>query len=117
MVASPGAVNLEPFDPSSKYGPAFAPQDAKIWNPMKKMMQGDKLTGGTLSGATDPATYCAMANAGYDFIWTEMQHDPHDWHAGANLSTRGQFLEHVRGAYAPAKNKQQRCQILNTTFA
>ena len=47
-----------------------------------KMMQGGKVTGGTLFSATDPAIYCAMANAGYDFIWTEMQHDPRDWESG-----------------------------------
>ncbi len=29
--------------------------------------------------ATDPATYCAFANAGYDFIWMEMQHNERDW--------------------------------------
>ena len=71
MVAPPGAVNQGPFDPSTwKYGPAFnPPAGAKIWNPVKlKMMQGGKVTGGTLFSATDPATYCAMANAGYDFI-------------------------------------------------
>ena len=67
-----------------KYGTAFdAPAGSKIWNPVKlKMMQGGKVTGGTLFSATDPATYCAMANAGYDFIWTEMQHDQRDWENG-----------------------------------
>jgi 2-keto-3-deoxy-L-rhamnonate aldolase RhmA len=78
----PGAVNQGPFDPATwKYGPAFnAPAGSKTWNPVKlKMMQGGKVTGGTVFGATDPSTYCAMANAGYDFIWTEMQHDQHDW--------------------------------------
>jgi hypothetical protein len=60
--------------------------DAKIWNPAKlKLMQGGKVTGGTVFSATDPATYCAMANAGYDFIWTEMQHDQHDWQAVARM--------------------------------
>jgi 2-keto-3-deoxy-L-rhamnonate aldolase RhmA len=82
MVAPPGAVNQGPFDPTSwKYGPAFnPPAGAKIWNPVRlKMMQGGKVSGGTLFSATDPATYCAMAAAGYDFIWTEMQHDSRDW--------------------------------------
>ena len=76
--APAGAVNQGPFDPATwKYGPAFnPPPGSKIWNPVKlKMMQGGKVTGGTVFSATDPATYCAMANAGYDFIWTEMQHD------------------------------------------
>ncbi len=86
--APPGAVNQGPFDPATwKYGPAFnPPADAGIWNPVKlKMMQGGKVTGGTLFSATDPSTYCAMANAGYDFIWTEMQHDQHDWQAVARM--------------------------------
>src|SRR6266480_5386954 len=49
--APAGAVNQGPFDPSTwKYGNAFdAPPGAKIWNPAKlKMMQGGKVTGGTL---------------------------------------------------------------------
>src|SRR3989441_9873698 len=84
QVGPPGAVNQGPFDPATwKYGTAFdAPAGAKVWNPVKlKMMQGGKVTGGTLFNSTDPAIYCAMANAGYDFIWTEMQHDTRDWGA------------------------------------
>jgi 2-keto-3-deoxy-L-rhamnonate aldolase RhmA len=50
-----------------------------------KLKAGGKVTGGTVFSATDPATYCAMANAGYDFIWTEMQHDQHDWQAVARM--------------------------------
>jgi len=83
-----GAVNSGPFDPATwKYGTAFdAPAGSKVWNPAKaKLMQGGKVTGGTVFGATDPSTYCAMANAGYDFIWTEMQHDQHDWQAVARM--------------------------------
>lgn len=86
--APAGAVNQGPFSPGTwKYGSAFAaPPASKIWNPVKlKMMQGGKVTGGTLFSATDPATYCAMANAGYDFIWTEMQHDQRDWGSVARM--------------------------------
>jgi 2-keto-3-deoxy-L-rhamnonate aldolase RhmA len=83
MKAAPaGAVNTGPFDASAwKYGSNFNPPPAsKIWNPVKlKMMQGGKVTGGTLFASSDASTYCAMANAGYDFIWTEMQHNPRDW--------------------------------------
>jgi hypothetical protein len=62
------------------------PPGSKIWNPVKlKMMQGGKVTGGTLFSSTDPAIYCSMANAGYDFIWTEMQHDQRDWQAVARM--------------------------------
>jgi 2-keto-3-deoxy-L-rhamnonate aldolase RhmA len=84
----PGAVNQGPFDMAKwKYGHDFdAPEGAKIWNPVKiKMMQGGKVTGGTLFNSTDPAVYCAMANSGYDFIWTEMQHNERDWSAVARM--------------------------------
>jgi 2-keto-3-deoxy-L-rhamnonate aldolase RhmA len=87
-MAPPGAVNQGTFDPATwKYGPAFdSPTGAGIWNPAKlKMLQGGKVTGGTLFSATDPAIYCAMANAGYDFVWTEMQHDQRDWNQAARM--------------------------------
>jgi 2-keto-3-deoxy-L-rhamnonate aldolase RhmA len=87
-VAPPGSVNSGPFSAATwKYGTAFAPPPgAKIWNPVKlKMLQGGKVTGGTLFAATDPSTYCAMANAGYDFIWTEMQHSERDWESAARM--------------------------------
>lgn len=82
QVAPPGAVNQGPFDNANwKYGSAFTPPPgAKIWNPAKlKLMQGGKLVGGTVRGVAAPSTYCAMANAGYDFIWTEMQHEGASW--------------------------------------
>ncbi len=84
----PGSINSGAFDPATwKDGPAFdAPAGAKIWNPAKlKLQQGGKVTGGTVFGATDPSTYCAMANAGYDFIWTEMQHGQTDWNQVARM--------------------------------
>jgi 2-keto-3-deoxy-L-rhamnonate aldolase RhmA len=83
-IAPPGAVNQGTLDPAKwKYGPAFdPPPNAQIWNPvMIKMMKGEKVTGGTVFSTDSPETYCAMANAGYDFIWTEMQHDSRDWGA------------------------------------
>jgi len=86
--APSGAVNQGPFDPTTwKYGGAFnPPAGAKIWNPVKiKLMQGGKVTGGTVRDVADANTYCAMANAGYDFIWTEMQHDQRDWQAASRL--------------------------------
>src|SRR5712692_1396610 len=53
--------------------PAASP---KIYNTAKlKMMQGKQLIGGTVS-SPDPNIYCAMANAGFDFTWIEMQHSP-----------------------------------------
>jgi 2-keto-3-deoxy-L-rhamnonate aldolase RhmA len=84
----PGADNMGALDPATwKRGTRFdAPAGSKIWNPVKlKMMQGQKVTGGTVFSATDPLTYCAMANAGYDYIWTEMQHDQRDWSQAARM--------------------------------
>ena len=75
QTAPAGAVNQGPLDPATwKYGPAYdTTADSGIWNPiMIKMMKGEKVTGGTVFSTDTPATYCAMANAGYDFIWTEM---------------------------------------------
>ena len=86
--APPNAANVGPFDASTwKYGTAWnPPPNSKIWNPVKlKMMQGGKVTGGTLFAAADASTYCAMANAGYDFIWTEMQHNARDWDSVARM--------------------------------
>ena len=99
--APQGAVNQGPFDPATwKYGTAFsAPPGAKVWNPVKlKMQQGGKVTGGTLFTATDASTYCAMANAGYDFIWTEMQHDQRDWQAVARMWRTCPHAKAVPGA-------------------
>lgn len=98
--ALPGAANVGPFDMNSwKYGPAWnPPPNAKIWNPVKlKMMQGGKVTGGTLFGASDPSTYCAMANAGYDFIWTEMQHNARDWDSVARMWRTCPYAKAVPG--------------------
>ena len=86
--APAGAANQGAFDAATwKFGPATAaPAGSKLWNPAKiKLQQGGKVTGATLFGATDPSVYCAMANAGYDFIWTEMQHDQKEWQAVARM--------------------------------
>jgi 2-keto-3-deoxy-L-rhamnonate aldolase RhmA len=111
--APEGAVNQGAFDPKTwKYGPAFnPPTDAKIWNPVKlKMMRGEKTTGGTLFTATDPAIYCAMANAGYDFIWTEMQHDQRDWNQVARMwrtCPHAKAVPGARVAYADEREIQR----------
>jgi 2-keto-3-deoxy-L-rhamnonate aldolase RhmA len=71
-----------------EYGPRNdleAGQQAEIWNPaMRKLMEGGPLIGGTVR-ATDPRTYCAMADAGYDFIWTEKQHEATEWEQAARM--------------------------------
>jgi 2-keto-3-deoxy-L-rhamnonate aldolase RhmA len=110
--APPGAVNVGPFDMNAwKYGTNFnPPAGSKIWNPVKlKMMQGGKVTGGTLFSSTDPETYCAMANAGYDFIWTEMQHNARDWEQVARMwraCPHAKAVPGVRVAYTDEREIQ-----------
>lgn len=45
-----------------------------VYNTVKqKLAEGRSVVGGTVDTA-DPEIYCAVANAGFDFIWIEMQH-------------------------------------------
>src|SRR5204862_7218753 len=110
--APSGAVNQGAFAPATwKYGTAFdAPPNSKVWNPVKlKMQAGGKVTGGTVFNATDPSTYCAMANAGYDFIWTEMQHNDRDWESVARMwrtCPNAKAVPGVRVAYTDEREIQ-----------
>jgi 2-keto-3-deoxy-L-rhamnonate aldolase RhmA len=57
---------------------AAAPQKtpAPLYNTAKqKLREGQQIVGATVL-SPDPNIYCAMANAGYDFLWIEMQHSP-----------------------------------------
>jgi 2-keto-3-deoxy-L-rhamnonate aldolase RhmA len=72
-----------------------------------KMIQGAKTTGGTLFSATDPSIYCAMANAGYDFIWTEMQHDQRDWNQAARMWRTCPHAKAVPGARVAATDERE----------
>jgi 2-keto-3-deoxy-L-rhamnonate aldolase RhmA len=110
--APAGALNQGKFDDKTwKFGKAWdAPAGAKIWNPVKlKMMKGEKVVGGTLFAATDPAIYCAMANAGYDFIWTEHQHNGRDWDQTQKMWATCPFAKAVPGvrvAYTDEREEQ-----------
>ena len=98
--APAGTVNSGAYDNKTwKYGPAYAPRGpTSIWNPVVvKLKAGDKVTGGTVFSATDPETYCAMANAGYDFIWTEMQHSTRDWNQAARMWAACPYAKAVPG--------------------
>ena len=112
-VPLPGSVNQGAFDIKTwKYGTQFdPPPNAKLWNPVKlKLKQGGKITGGTFFSSTDPATYCAMANAGYDFIWTEMQHDQRDWNQAARMwrtCPHAKAVPGARVAYADEREIQR----------
>ena len=93
------------------YGPRFAlpeGQQAEIWNPaMRKLIAGGPMIGGTVR-AIDPRTYCAMAAAGYDFIWVEMQHEAISWEQVARMwrTCPGPAAPGVRVAYADEREIQ-----------
>jgi 2-keto-3-deoxy-L-rhamnonate aldolase RhmA len=110
--APAGALNQGKFDDKTwKFGKAYdAPEGSKLWNPVKiKMLAGGKVTGGTLFSATDPEVYCAMANAGYDFIWTEHQHDARDWKTTGRMWASCPYAKAVPGvrvAYTDEREEQ-----------
>jgi len=54
----------------------IATGQVKMYNTAKqKLASGKPIVGATIL-SPDPNIYCAMANAGYDFLWIEMQHSP-----------------------------------------
>jgi 2-keto-3-deoxy-L-rhamnonate aldolase RhmA len=64
---------------------------APLYNTAKqKLLEGKRIVGGTVF-SPDPNIYCAMANAGFDFLWIEMQHSPLSYESVAQLlwSCRG----------------------------
>lgn len=64
---------------------AQAPQQPHIYNTVKtKLAAGKRVVGGTVS-SSDPEIYCAMASAGFDFTWIEMQHSPLNYHEVATM--------------------------------
>ena len=97
----------EEFDYGSRFKTPDG-QEATIWNPAKrKLLEGGPMVGGTVR-ATDPRTYCAMAAAGYDFIWVEMQHEAISWEQVARLwrTCPGPAAPGVRVAYADEREIQ-----------
>ncbi|MBL8175507.1 MAG: hypothetical protein JNK48_12605, partial [Bryobacterales bacterium] len=57
----------------------------RIYNTAKlKLEAGKQIVGGTVS-TTDPEIFCAMANAGWDFLWIEMQHSPLNYQTVATM--------------------------------
>ena len=106
------AQDPEPFRAADfEYGSRFALPDgetAEIWNPAKrKLVAGGPMIGGTVR-ATDPRTYCAMAAAGYDFVWVEMQHESISWEQVARMwrTCPGPAAPGARVAYADEREIQ-----------
>ena len=51
-------------------------EQVRMYNTAKqKLLEGKPIVGGTVY-TSDPNIYCAMADAGFDFLWIEMQHSP-----------------------------------------
>jgi 2-keto-3-deoxy-L-rhamnonate aldolase RhmA len=107
-VAPAGAVNQGAFDMKTwKYGHAFdAPARTPIWNPVKKkMLEGGTITGVTINGNADPSVYCAAANSGVDYIWTEMQHSGGTWNTVQKMWSACPYAKAVPGARVPNANE------------
>jgi 2-keto-3-deoxy-L-rhamnonate aldolase RhmA len=59
------------------------PPAARSYNTVKqKLAAGKQVFGGTIS-TNDPNIYCAMAEAGFDYLWIEMQHNTISYHEAA----------------------------------
>ena len=57
----------------------------RLYNTAKqKLIEGKQIFGVTVS-SPDPNIYCAVASAGYDFTWIEMQHSPLTWEEVAHM--------------------------------
>lgn len=75
FLADPGSTALQAQGSTPADG---TPQmsDGRVFNTVRaKLAAGESVVGGTIT-TPDPDTYCAMANAGFDFLWIEMQHSP-----------------------------------------
>jgi 2-dehydro-3-deoxyglucarate aldolase/4-hydroxy-2-oxoheptanedioate aldolase len=107
-IAPPGAVNRGTFNINTwKYGHAFdALPNTPIWNPVKlKIMRGEKITSTTVMGNADPEIYCAAANSGVDFIWTEMQHSGGTWETVQKMWSHCPYTKAVPGVRIPNANE------------
>ncbi|HEX9878448.1 MAG TPA: aldolase/citrate lyase family protein [Gammaproteobacteria bacterium] len=64
---------------------AAVSQEVRIFNTVKQKLEaGGKVVGATVATA-DPDIYCAVADAGFDFIWIEMQHSPLTYSEAARM--------------------------------
>src|SRR5437667_1362957 len=62
--------------PTTEARQAGSTLPAPLYNTAKqKILQGKPVVGGTVA-SPDPNIYCAMASAGFDYLWIEMQHSP-----------------------------------------
>src|SRR6202790_5669093 len=87
---------------------------ARLFNTAKhKLSEGKQIVGATVF-SPDPNIYCAMANAGYDFLWIEMQHSPLTFEDVARMiwACRGaSAMPFIRVADATEENIQKATDI------
>ncbi|HSG66647.1 MAG TPA: aldolase/citrate lyase family protein [Gammaproteobacteria bacterium] len=51
-------------------------QSVRIFNTVKQKLEAGRKVVGVTVATADPDIYCAAADAGFDFVWIEMQHSP-----------------------------------------
>ncbi|MBL8228127.1 MAG: hypothetical protein JNL98_06605 [Bryobacterales bacterium] len=89
---------MQPMMPILILAAAFvmpaAAQKPRIYNTVKqKLAEGKQVVGGTVA-TTDPNIFCAMASAGFDYLWIEMQHSPISYQDAAVM------IRHCKGTPA-----------------
>jgi 2-keto-3-deoxy-L-rhamnonate aldolase RhmA len=73
---------------------ATAGAQTRMYNTVKqKLAEGKQVFGGTVS-TNDPNIYCAMASAGFDYLWIEMQHSV------LNYTDVATMIRHCKGSPA-----------------
>jgi 2-keto-3-deoxy-L-rhamnonate aldolase RhmA len=78
QAAGQATVTLKPGEilPYNPAGVGMKETGKATYNTAKaKLERGGKIVGGTIH-TSDPGIFCAMGNAGWDFLWIEMQHSP-----------------------------------------
>jgi 2-keto-3-deoxy-L-rhamnonate aldolase RhmA len=53
-----------------------ASQNVRSFNTVKQKLEAGRKVVGVTVATADPDIYCAAADAGFDFVWIEMQHSP-----------------------------------------
>jgi 2-keto-3-deoxy-L-rhamnonate aldolase RhmA len=79
--------------PAAAQGPQAGSQPRILNTVKQKLAAGKQVVGGTVY-FSDPDSYCAMANSGFDFLWIEMQHSPLTFQEVARM------VGHCKGAPA-----------------
>lgn len=98
--------------------PSLRAQDrkppAKLYNTAKqRLLDGKQIVGGTV-GTSDPEIYCAVANAGFDYVWIDMQHSTLTYEEAAKMIAacpRAQAVPFIRVPDATESDIQKATDI------